>query len=286
MGIVNEQLHLYKDGEQIDIALTDDKEMALGTDSGDGTCLSVFMNGRVLYAATNDKKNVPDIAPLALKDGLGNIRYVHKRPGTKTPVLYATYTGSFSLTSLDFPFGGYIVARASNGSNGTTGGSDKDGGASGYGGSVNVDGTSHVVPSGGGGGGGGTFSGTKPSGYTNISNGRTGEAGSGGKGSTVTINIEEGSHSISASVGRNYGDDGKGLDGGVGGSSWPSSSASATLHKGSSGSSATVGRASYMGRTYSYGRAGSGARGGYGYDGIEEVSQSTYSVQIYRYLYI
>ena len=176
MGIVSEQLHLYKNGEQIDIALTDDKEMALGTDSGDGTCLSVFMNGRVLFAATNDKKNVPDVAPLALKDGLGNIRYVHKMPGTKTPVLYATYTGSFSLASLDFPFGGYIVARASNGSNGKTRSSDNDGGDSGYGWRVNIDGTSCIVPSGAGGGGGGTFSGSNPSGYTIISNGASGGA--------------------------------------------------------------------------------------------------------------
>ncbi|MBP5359504.1 MAG: hypothetical protein J6Y69_10055 [Treponema sp.] len=232
--IVEEKLHvLNKQGQVMDISLTDVKSEALGTDEGDGTCLSVFRNGRILYAATNDKVDVPDPALLALKDSQGQLRYVHGIPGTKTLVLDATYTGNFDI-DLDCPYGGRIIIRSSNGSQGYNGKSNswssangRYGGNSGYGWKLNLGNLSDYVeftaPSGGGGGARGQNS--------NYS------AGGGGAGSQLVLEFGRLSLPLSARTGLNGGGSGtfhsspNNDDGGPGGASWPYSDSS-TTHKG------------------------------------------------------
>lgn len=234
--IVDEKLHIINShGEVVDIALTDTKSEALGTDGGDGTCLSVYRNGRILYAATNDKVDVPDAALLKLRDGQGQLRYVHGIPGTKTLVLAATYTGNFDIT-LDCPYGGRMVIRSSNGSQGYNGKSNswsssdgRHGGNSGYGWKINIgseyDYVEFTAPSGGGGGARG-----QNSGYA---------AGGGGAGSQLILEFGSISLPLSARTGLNGGGTGtfhslpNNDDGGPGGASWPYSDSSAD-HKGAS----------------------------------------------------
>lgn len=289
-GVATEQLHIInKHGQQIDIPLLEDKDLATAVDTGDGTCLTVYMNGRKLYAPTTNQKDIPDEACMMLKDANGEIRYIHQIYGTKTAVLYATYTGSFTISGLECPFGGYIIAKSSNGSSGSSGtGTTKggSGGNSGMGWSINVNGTSYVIPSGGGGGGGGA-GGRRASGG-NAKDGSPGGGGGGGYGSTVTIPFEDTVLTVNGTRGQNAGSGRNGTAGGAGGNSYPDSVSTATLHKGNSGASGSAGgNYSYNGRVIRYGSpGGAGGEGGYGYQEHDNVSQSTYSVQIFRYLYI
>lgn len=233
--IVEEKLHiLNKQGQVMDISLTDSKSEALGTDEGDGSCFSKFINGRILYAATNDKVEAPDPARFIFKDSQGQLRYVHGIPGTKTLVLDAVYTGDFDI-NLNCPYGGRIIVRSSNGSQGFNGwgqswgdsGGHRYGGNSGYGWQLNLGNSSDYIeftaPSGGGGGARGQNS--------NYS------AGSGGAGSQLILEFGKLILPLSARTGLHEG--GKGTyhrspyndDGGPGGASWPYSDSSAT-HKG------------------------------------------------------
>lgn len=232
--IVEEKLHvLNKQGQVMDISLTDSKSEALGTDEGDGSCFSTFRNGRILYAATNDKVDAPDPVRFIFKDSQGQLRYVHGIPGTKTLVLDATYTGNFDI-DLNCPYGGRIIIRSSNGSQGYNGrkagwgdSGGRYGGNSGYGWKLNLGNSSDYIeftaPSGGGGGARGQ--------YSDYS------AGGGGVGSQLILEFGRLSLPLSARTGLNGG--GKGTyhgnphndDGGPGGASWPYSDSSAT-HKG------------------------------------------------------
>ena len=217
----------------MDISLTDSKSEALGTDEGDGSCFSEFINGRVLYAATNDKVEAPDPARFIFKDSQGQLRYVHGIPGKKTLVLDAVYTGDFDI-NLNWPYGGRIIVRSSNGSQGYNGRSNKwnsadgrPGGNSGYGWKLNLgnltDYVEFTAPSGGGGGARGQNSGFS--------------AGSGGAGSQLILEFGRLSLPLSARTGLNWGGTGtfhsspENDDGGPGGASWPYSDSSAT-HKG------------------------------------------------------
>ena len=232
--IVEEKLHVInKQGQVMDISLTDSKSEALGTDEGDGSCFSEFINGRILYAATNDKVEAPDPARFMFKDSQGQLRYVHGIPGTKTLVLDAVYTGDFDI-DLNCPYGGRIIIRSSNGSQGYNGNSNgwsdadgRHGGNSGYGWKLNLgnsfDYVEFTAPSGGGGGARG-----QNSGYS---------AGGGGAGSQLVLEFGSLSLPLSARTGLNGGGTGTyhrspyNDDGGPGGASWPYSDSSAT-HKG------------------------------------------------------
>lgn len=231
--IVEEKLHiLNKQGQVMDISLTDSKSEALGTDEGDGSCFSTFRNGRILYAATNDKVDAPDPVRFIFKDSQGQLRYVHGIPGTKTLVLDAVYTGDFDI-NLNCPYGGRIIVRSSNGSQGANsrghdwGGYHRPGGNSGYGWQLNLGNSSDYVeftaPSGGGGGARGQYSGY--------------EAGGGGVGSRLIIEFGKLILPLSARTGLNGGGEGTfhsspyNDDGGPGGASWPYSDSSAS-HKG------------------------------------------------------
>ena len=293
MAIVTETFpFINSNGERVDIPLTDDKNIALATDTLKTSCLAVYMGGRKLYAPTSNSKTVPDIAPLAFFDADKNIRYVHTHFGEKTPVLYATYTGSFNIADIQSPYGGYVEIRSSNGSSGR-GGSNSgggSGGSSGYGWKINVNGTDYNVVSGGGGGGGGH--GTKPSGArpveaTNVVSPTNGSGGRGGSGSFLKVEWEDEQFSISATVGRNGGGEGGTYNGGTGGNAWPLNASGEDLHRGNSGGTGRAGSWRYTNRTYS-GTTGSGGRGGYGYDSGsgEESSQGSYSVKIYTYQYV
>lgn len=229
--IVEEKLHvLNKQGQVMDISLTDSKSEALGTDEGDGSCFSTFRNGRILYAATNDKVDAPDPVRFIFKDSQGQLRHVHGIPGTKTLVLDATYTGDFDI-DLNCPYGGRIIIRSSNGSQGYNGRSagwgDSDGrygGNSGYGWKLNLGNSSDYIeftaPSGGGGGARGQYS--------------SYSAGGGGVGSQLILEFGKLLLPLSARTGLHGG--GKGTynrnpnndDGGPGGSSWPYSDSSAS----------------------------------------------------------
>lgn len=232
--IVEEKLHiLNKQGQVMDIALTDSKSEALGTDEGDGSCFSEFINGRILYAATNDKVEAPDLARFMFKDSQGQLRYVHGIPGKKTLVLDAVYTGDFDI-NLNCPYGGRIIVRSSNGSQGYNGksagwsDSHRYGGNSGYGWKLNLGNLSDYVeftaPSGGGGGARG-----QKSGYP---------AGNGGVGSQLIIEFGKLILPLSARTGLNGGGEGTyhkrplNDDGGPGGASWPYSDSSAATHRG------------------------------------------------------
>lgn len=293
MAIVTETFpFINANGERVDIPLTDDKNIALATDTLKTSCLAVYMGGRKLYAPTSNSKTVPDIAPLAFFDADKNIRYVHTHFGEKTPVLYATYTGSFNIADIQSPYGGYVEIRSSNGSSGG-GGSNKgsgSGGSSGYGWKINVNGTDYNVVSGGGGGGGGhgtNPSGTRPYGATNIVSPTNGGGGSGGSGSFLKVEWEDEQFSISATVGRNGGGGDGNYNGGAGGNAWPLNASGENLHRGISGGTGRAGSWRYMNRTYS-GASSSGGRGGYGYNSGsgEESSQGSYSVKIYTYQYV
>lgn len=233
--IVEEKLHiLNKQGQVMDISLTDSKSEALGTDEGDGSCFSEFINGRILYAATNDKVEAPDPARFIFKDSQGQLRYVHGIPGKKTLVLDAVYTGDFDI-NLNCPYGGRIIVRSSNGSQGFNGqnqrwgdsGGNRYGGNSGYGWRLNLGNSSDYIeftaPSGGGGGARGQHSG-----YA---------AGNGGVGSQLILEFGKLILPLSARTGLHEGGIGTyhsspyNDDGGPGGASWPYSDSSAT-HKG------------------------------------------------------
>lgn len=289
MAIVTETFpFINANGERVDIPLTDDKNIALATDTLKTSCLAVYMGGRKLYASTSSRKTVPDIAPLAFFDADKNIRYVHTHFGEKTPVLYATYTGSFNIADIQSPYGGYVEIRASNGSRGGSGGGS--GGSSGYGWKINVNGTDYNVVSGGGGGGGGHGTNppdSRPAGATNVVSPTDGGGGSGGLGSFLKVEWEDEQFSISATVGRNGGGGGSFYNGGTGGNAWPLNASGEALHRGNSGRTGRAGSWRYMNRTYS-GTSGSGGRGGYGYDSGsgEESSQGGYSVKIYTYQYV
>lgn len=288
MAIVTETFpFINANGERVDIPLTDDKNIALATDTLKTSCLAVYMGGRKLYAPTSSSKTVPDIAPLAFFDADKNIRYVHTHFGEKSPVLYATYTGSFNIADIQSPYGGYVEIRSGNGSKGSSGGS---GGSSGYGWKINVNGTDYNVVSGGGGGGGGIGtnpSGSRPAGATNVVSATDGSGGGGGLGSFLKVEWEDEQFSISATVGINGGGNRSGLNGGAGGNAWPLNANGDRLHRGNSGRTGRAGSWRYMGTTYS-GSSGSGGRGGYGYDSGsgEESSQGGYSVKIYTYQYV
>lgn len=234
--IVEEKLHfINKQGQVMDISLTDSKSEALGTDEGDGSCFSEFINGRILYAATNDKVEAPDLARFIFKDSQGQLRYVHGIPGKKTLVLDAVYTGDFDI-NLNCPYGGRIIVRSSNGSQGFNGrnqswsdsGGHRYGGNSGYGWQLNLGNSSDYVeftaPSGGGGGARGQDS--------------TYEAGNGGVGSQLILEFGKLILPLSARTGLNGGGEGtfhsrpNNDDGGPGGASWPYSSFFSTHHKG------------------------------------------------------
>ena len=87
--VVQLKLHVInKSGVQVDIPLYTTKTEALSLDQGDGTALSVFYGGQNLYAPTTNRPSYPDEAVLALVDGQGQTRYVHRSIGTKTAVLY------------------------------------------------------------------------------------------------------------------------------------------------------------------------------------------------------
>lgn len=319
--IVEEKLHvLNRQGQVMDISLTDTKSEALGTDEGDGTCLSVFRNGRILYAATNDKVDVPDPALLVLKDSQGQLRYVHGIPGTKTLVLDAVYTGDFDI-NLNCPYGGRIIVRSSNGSQGFNGknqswgdsGGHRYGGNSGYGWQLNLGNSSDYVeftaPSGGGGGARG-----QKSNYS---------AGGGGAGSQLIIEFGKLILPLSARTGLNGG--GKGTfhsspnndDGGPGGASWPYSDSSAS-HRGQGSLNQPMGYNTITHIT-NYGSKGGAGGAGYknqavnrwyangtdktnqvvnlanvavnvgGFDisaSLSDLSTATHSVEIYKYKYI
>jgi hypothetical protein len=293
MAIVTETFpFINANGERVDIPLTDDKNIALATDTLKTSCLAVYMGGRKLYAPTSNSKTVPDIAPLAFFDADKNIRYVHTHFGEKTPVLYATYTGSFNFADIQSPYGGYVEIRSGNGSSGG-GGSNSGGGSggrSGYGWKINVNGIDYNVVSGGGGGGGGhgtNPSGSRPAGATNIVSPTNGSGGSGGSGSFLKVEWEDEQFSISATVGRNGGGGGGPNNGGTGGNAWPLNASGKNLHRGNSGGTGRAGSWRYMNRTVS-GSSGSGGRGGYGYGSGsgEESSQGGYSVKIYTYQYV
>lgn len=227
--IVEEKLHfINKQGQVMDIALTDSKSEALGTDEGDGSCFSEFINGRILYAATNDKVEAPDPARFIFKDSQGQLRYVHGIPGKKTLVLDAVYTGDFDIY-LNCPYGGRIIVRSSNGSQGYNNSSrgwddsgHRYGGNSGYGWQLDLGNSYNFIeftaPSGGGGGARG-----QNSGYP---------AGRGGVGSQLILEFGKLLLPLSARTGLNGG--GKGTfhsrpnndDGGPGGASWPYSDSS------------------------------------------------------------
>lgn len=293
MAIVTETFpFINANGERVDIPLTDDKNIALATDTLKTSCLAVYMGGRKLYAPTSNSKTVPDIAPLAFFDADKNIRYVHTHFGEKTPVLYATYTGSFNIADIQSPYGGYVEIRSGKGSIGK-GGSSRGGGAggsSGYGWKINVNGTDYNVVSGGGGGGGGHGTnpfGSRPAGATNVVSPTNGSGGSGGSGSFLKVEWEDEQFSISATVGRNGGGRGSHNNGGTGGNAWPLNANGDNLHRGHYGGTGRAGLWRYMNRTYS-GTKGYGGRGGYGYDSGsgEESSQDGYSVKIYTYQYV
>ena len=326
--IVDEKLHIINShGEVVDIALTDDKNIALATDSLKTSCLAVYRNGRILYAGTNDKVDVPDAALLKLRDGQGQLRYVHGIPGTKTLVLDTTYTGNFDI-DLDCPYGGRIIIRSSNGSQGYNGGSNgwssadrRHGGNSGYGWKLNLGNLSDYVeftaPSGGGGGARG-----QNSGYS---------AGGGGAGSQLILEFGRLSLPLSARTGLNGGGTGtfhsspSNDDGGPGGASWPYSDSSAA-HKGQKSQdqprTESCTRDKYGKVTCSvtnYGSSGGAGGAGYknqavrewyvngldksslvadlaevtvnvsGFDisaSLSDLSTTTHSVEIYKYMYV
>lgn len=325
--IVEEKLHfINKQGQVMDIALTDSKSEALGTDEGDGSCFSTFRNGRILYAATNDKVEAPDPARFIFKDSQGQLRHVHGIPGTKTLVLDAVYTGDFDI-NLNCPYGGRIIIRSSNGSQGYNGKSNgwddanrRHGGNSGYGWKLNLGNLSDYVeftaPSGGGGGARG-----QRSGYP---------AGNGGAGSQLILEFGKLILPLSARTGLNGGGEGtwhhRNDDGGPGGASWPYSDSSAT-HRGQKSPNQPVESYDY---TDSYGNYVSthilnyGSKGGAGgagyknqavkrlyangtdrtyqvdnypnvevnvggfdiYASLSDLSTATHSVEIYKYKYI
>jgi len=312
--IVEEKLHiLNKQGQVMDISLTDSKSEALGTDEGDGSCFSEFINGRILYAATNDKVEAPDPARFMFKDSQGQLRYVHGIPGKKTLVLDAVYTGDFDI-NLNCPYGGRIIVRSSNGSQGFNGRNQgwsdsggRYGGNSGYGWKLNLGNSSDYVeftaPSGGGGGARG-----QRSDYA---------AGNGGAGSQLILEFGKLLLPLSARTGLNKGGAGtfhsspNNDDGGPGGASWPYSDSSAT-HRGQKspdqpknhrnhGSIGGAGGAGYKNqavkRWYANGtdktdqvaNLAQVAVNVGGFDisaSLSDLSTATHSVEIYKYKYV
>lgn len=310
--IVEEKLHfINKQGQVMDIALTDSKSEALGTDEGDGSCFSEFINGRILYAATNDKVEAPDPARFIFKDSQGQLRYVHGIPGKKTLVLDAVYTGDFDI-NLNCPYGGRIIIRSSNGSQGYNGKSNgwddanrRHGGNSGYGWKLNLGNLSDYVeftaPSGGGGGARGQRS--------------LFEAGGGGAGSQLILEFGKLILPLSARTGLNGGGEGTWShhndDGGPGGASWPYSDSSAT-HRGqkspdqpkniaNNGSRGGAGGAGYKNqavyRWYANGTDKTNQVANLaqvavnvgGFDisaSLSDLSTATHSVEIYKYKYV
>lgn len=305
--IVEEKLHiLNKQGQVMDISLTDSKSEALGTDEGDGSCFSEFINGRILYAATNDKVEAPDPARFMFKDSQGQLRYVHGIPGKKTLVLDAVYTGDFDI-NLNCPYGGRIIVRSSNGSQGYnesrrwSDSGHRHGGNSGYGWKLNLGNSSDYVeftaPSGGGGGARGQYS--------------SHAAGNGGIGSQLILEFGKLILPLSARTGLNGGGEGKyhsgltrGDDGGPGGASWPYSDPSES-HKGQTSpndslSKGGIGGAGYQNqavkRWYANGtdktdqvvNLAEVAVNVGGFDisaSLSDLSTSTHSVEIYKYIY-
>lgn len=271
--IVEEKLHfINKQGQVMDIALTDSKSEALGTDEGDGSCFSTFRNGRILYAATNDKIDAPDPVRFIFKDSQGQLRHVHGIPGTKTLVLDAVYTGDFDI-NLNCPYGGRIIVRSSSGSQGFNGrgqlwgeSGGRYGGNSGYGWQLNLGNSYNFIeftaPSGGGGGARG-----QDSGYA---------AGNGGAGSQLIIEFGKLILPLSARTGLNGGGEGTSHsrplndDGGPGGASWPYSDSSAT-HRGQTSpnqpvqSYTTSDYGGYNTTTHIYNYGSKGGAGGAGY---------------------
>ena len=303
-------------GVQVDIPLYDNKAEALSNDEADGQAFAVFDGEKPLYAPTNDKIDVPDQAVLHFVDKDRKLRHVHSRIGELTLVRYATLTTSFYDIEIDFPYGGKIVARASNGSPQYRSSSTRAyGGSSGFGWRIKVsNGLARAVlfaPSGAGAGGNGE---TKVYPYdvdrywAPV-----------GNGSELCLNFFKGTLSISGECGQNGGGDfvyhanPYGNDGGRGGNSWPNSSSQAAPHRGGNGVAGS--NRGYQG-AYGYVTTDWGGKGGAGGYGCENVvgevngsplpagfaefalgeiefaatlndsSQSAHSVEIWRWEYV
>lgn len=314
--IVEEKLHfINKQGQVMDISLTDSKSEALGTDEGDGSCFSEFINGRILYAATNDKVEAPDPARFIFKDSQGQLRYVHGIPGKKTLVLDAVYTGDFDI-NLNCPYGGRIIVRSSNGSQGYNGrdqswnaSGGRYGGNSGYGWKLNLGNSSDYVeftaPSGGGGGARGH--------HSNY------EAGNGGVGSQLILEFGKLILPLSARTGLHEGGEGiyfkeKNINnsGGPGGGSWPYSDILSDTHRGQKspdqprilgnyGSVGGAGGAGYKNQAVKRWYANGADKtsqvvnlanvavnvGGFDISAsLSDLSTATHSVEIYKYIYV
>lgn len=287
MAQTNHNLHVINsNGVRVDIPLFDTKEEALRKDEGSGKALAVYFDGKVLYAPTNDKLSEPDTAQLHFIDGDGNLRHVHQSIPSLELVTKAVFTSSFSDYELDFPNGGQIVVKSSNGNGGSSGtksdwytrgpdytdlsiytiGDGGSGGASGYGWQLNVDDKFELSVRSGGGGGGGAGSGQDRWGSDIYTSG-----GSGGVGSITTIDIgKSGVIKFSALCSRNNGASGTNHsgyycgNGGNGGDCYPSPDPNDSNHKGSNGENGmtvTV-SAKYESHTLYGGTGGTGGTGG------------------------